>query len=102
MNGLIMNELLKLSRKSKFYIIIIFLAVVTATQCYLQYTKIIAKAPEKIIEECRRLIEGMENMTVVQAGKDGDGNPDDVNKWIDETIEDAKREIEREFRGKDY
>jgi len=104
MNGLIMNELLKLSRKSKFYIIIIFLAVVTATQCYLQYTKIIAKAPEKIIEECRRLIEGMENMTVVQAGKDGDGNPDDVNKWIDETIEDAKREIEqaqKELENKD-
>lgn len=104
MNGLIMNELLKLSRKSKFYIIIIFLAVVTATQCYLQYTKIIAKAPEKIIEECRRLIEGMENMTVVQAGKDGDGNPDDVNKWIDETIEDAKKEIEqaqKELENKD-
>lgn len=95
MKGLIKNELLKLSRKSKLYIVIVFLTLATAVQCYVLYTKIITKSPEKIIAECEQLIESMENMTVIQSGGNGENITTDVENWVAETIESAKQEMEQ-------
>jgi ABC-2 type transport system permease protein len=99
MRGLIKNELLKLSRKSKLYIVTGFLVLVTVIQCNALYTEITAKAPEKVIAECKRLIESMENMTVIQHGGNDDGVS--VKNSIADTIENAKKEIERAQRKLD-
>ena len=106
MKNLIKNELLKLSRKSKVYIVIAFLAISTVIQTYLQYNKIIAKSPERIIEECNNLIESLKGMTIIQSGGNGEATVD-VESWVDKTIEDAKKEIERaqkelENKNKDW
>lgn len=100
--GLIKNELLKLSRKSKLYIVIGFLTVFTAIQCYAQYVDITAKAPEKVIEECERLIENLKNATVVQTviqtDENGETKTTNIELQVTDTIEDAKREMERARR----
>lgn len=95
MRGLIKNELLKLSKKTKLYIVIGFLALVSVLQCYLRYTEITAKAPEKIIAECERLIETTKNMTVIQSSGGSEDEASSVKVWMADTIEDAKKEIER-------
>jgi ABC-2 type transport system permease protein len=107
MRGLIKNEILKLGRKSKLYIVIAFLVLVTVIQCYAKHTEITAKTPEKIIAECERLIENMKNVTVIQHGGSGDGEGGTVIDSISETIENAKKEIERaqqiiNNRGRDW
>lgn len=99
--GLIKNEFLKLGRKSKLYIVIGFLVIATIIQCYGEYNKITAKAPEKIIKECEQLIWNMENMVVIQSGgSEGDrvNINDNIEKHIADTIEDAKKDIERAQR----
>jgi ABC-2 type transport system permease protein len=100
MRGLIKNELLKLSRKTKLYIVIGFLALVSALQCYLIYTEIIARTPERIIAENERLIEATKNITIIQTGGD-DGDTNFADIYITNTIEAAKKEIERAQRKLD-
>lgn len=99
--GLIKNELLKLSRKSKLYIVIGFLSLATVIQGYAQYIDITAKAPEKVIAESERLIESMENMVVVQHGEGGEEDSGGITNWIEDTIEDAKKDIEHAQRKLD-
>jgi ABC-2 type transport system permease protein len=85
-------------KKNRLYIATVFLAIVVALQCYAEYKEITKKAPEKIIEECERLIESMENMTVIQTGDGGGESGYNVETSIDKTIEQARKEIERARR----
>lgn len=112
---LIRNELLKLSRKSKLYIVIGFLVLITFVQCYVLYQKITDKMPEKVVKECERYIEDLKNMTVIKAGGNGETGDQGImvtdmqgnGVKVDNAIENAEKELERaqkklENMGRDW
>lgn len=103
---LIKNELLKLSRKNKLYIIIGFLVLITLAQCYVLYEEITNERPEKVVKECERYIENLKSMTVIKTGgsdETGDNSFMVTDRQgnavkVDNAIENAEKELERARR----
>jgi ABC-2 type transport system permease protein len=102
--GLIGNELLKLGRKNRLYIVLGFLVLITLVCGYARYVDVTGKAPEKVIRECERFIRDMQNVTIITTGGDGgekevtvsDGQGNGAR--VEAAVERAKKDIERAKR----